>query len=92
MQRKLDEIRGWLHDGETDKAISGLKSLSATDCEQLDEVFFLLGNAYCKKNDWQQAINAYCQAVDINPNSPAKLAYERINEILNFYNHDIYNP
>jgi tetratricopeptide (TPR) repeat protein len=62
------------------------------DNPKCDEAYFLLGNAYCKKNDWREALNAYCQAIDLNPNGPARMAYEHIIEILDFFHHDLYNP
>ena len=37
------------------------------------------------------AINNYLQAVHLNPESPAQQALEIANEILDFYNKDMYN-
>lgn len=88
---EIDEIKALLHNNDIDTAINKLNNIIASDNSN-DEAYFLLGNAYCKKSNWQQAINAYCQAININPESPAKLAYDRVNEILDFYNRDIYNP
>lgn len=87
----LDKIKSLLLDNQTDIAISQLTEL-ATNNPNDDNIFFLLGNAYCKENNWQQALNAYCQAIEINPDSPARLAYEHIQEIMSFFNHDLYNP
>ena len=84
-------IKELIDNNETDKAISLLNQIIEKD-KTCDEAYFLLGNAYCKKNAWQQALNAYCQAIDINPESPATTAYQHIQEILSFFNHDLYNP
>ena len=51
----------------------------------------MLGNAFRKKGDWQGAINNYLEAMAINPESPAKNAYAIANDILDFYNKDMYN-
>ena len=34
----------------------------------------------------------YLKAIEINPNSPAKQAYEMVMNIINFSNPDLYNP
>lgn len=56
-----------------------------------DQIYYLRGNAYRKLGDWQHAINNYLQAIEINPNSPASGAYQMANDILNFFNKDMYN-
>ena len=88
---KLDHIKQLLQNNNIDTAISLLLELKLQQPEN-DDIHFILGNAYCKKNDWQQALNAYCQALTINPKSPARIAHDRVIEILNFYHHDRYNP
>lgn len=50
-----------------------------------------MGNAHRKKGDWRMAINNYLEAMAINPESPAANAYAIANEILDFYNKDMYN-
>lgn len=56
-----------------------------------DELFYLLGNAWRKKGNWQMAMNNYLEAIHRNPESPAAQALEIANEILAFYNKDMYN-
>lgn len=87
----MDHIKELLNNNDIDKAIELLK-LSIADNKNCDTAYFMLGNAYCKKNNWQQAINAYCQAIELNPESPAKMAYCHLQEIMTFFNHDLYNP
>ena len=55
------------------------------------DALYNLGNAYRKKGDWQGAINNYLEAMEINPDSPARNAYRIANDILDFYNKDMYN-
>jgi len=56
-----------------------------------DEAFFLLGNVYRKRENWELALNNYRRAMDLNPESPAKHAYKMVIDILNFYNKDMFN-
>jgi len=86
----LEQIKELLIKEEIDKAISLL--IDFTDKNPTsDEAFFLLGNAYRKKENWEFALNNYRKAADLNPDSPAKHAYKMVIDILNFYNKDMFN-
>lgn len=50
------------------------------------------GNAYRQRGDWQHALNCYMEAIALDPQSPAVEAKEMLENILNFYNKDAYNP
>ena len=52
---------------------------------------FLMGNLHRKREDWQGALNEYQAAMDLNPESPARMAYDAIQEVLAFYNKDMFN-
>ncbi len=39
----------------------------------------------------QQALNSYAEALEINPESPARQTYEMVIRILDFYNKDMFN-
>ena len=80
-----------LSEGRIDEAIASLQEFIASSEIPSDRAYYLLGNAYRKKGDWQGAINNYLEAMEINPESPAKNAYSIANEILDFYNKDMYN-
>lgn len=56
------------------------------------QLFYLRGNAYRQLGEWGNAMSSYLEASDRDPDSPAKQAYAHALEILNFYNHDLYNP
>ena len=88
---RLDAIEVVLRDGSPDEAIRLLREYIAACGTPSDKAFYLLGNAYRKKGDWQGAINNYLEAMAINPDSPARNAYTIANEILDFYNKDMYN-
>lgn len=50
------------------------------------------GNNYRRQGRWHDAINCYIAATDLDPNSPAAEAKKMLDEILEFYNKDAYNP
>lgn len=86
----MDTIKQLIYEGETDEAIRLLNEYIKKD-NSSDEAYYLLGNAYRKKNDFQQALNNYLTAMEINPDSPAKQAHDALIRILNFYNKDMFN-
>ncbi|NDV65884.1 tetratricopeptide repeat protein [Bacteroides sp. 224] len=89
---ELKAIKDQLNKGEVEQAIQKLNIyLSNLDSPQKDEAYYLLGNAYRKKGDWQQALNNYQQAIEINPESPAANARKMVMDILEFYHKDMYN-
>ena len=87
----LESAEALLSEGKVEEAIAALREFIATSEVPCDRAYYLLGNAYRKKGDWQGAINNYLEAMDINPNSPARNAYRIANDILDFYNKDMYN-
>lgn len=56
------------------------------------EEWYRRGNQYRRQGDWQHAINCYMEAIDIDAQSPAVEAKKMLEDILNFYNKDAYNP
>ena len=50
------------------------------------------GNRYRKEGNWQMAINCYVEAMELDPDSPAAEVKAMLDDILNFYNKDAYNP
>ena len=87
----LGEIEAILLEDRTEEAIRLLEEYVSSAPVPSDRAYYLLGNAYRKKGDWQGAINNYLEAMEINPDSPAKNAYRIANDILDFYNKDMYN-
>ena len=90
MNGELEKIKQLLVAGETGEAISLLTGFIDKNPSS-DEAFFLLGNAWRKEENWESALNNYRQAIDLNPDSPAKHAYKMAIDILNFYNKDMFN-
>ena len=56
------------------------------------EEYYKAGNECRKSQDFQGAINNYMEAIALNPNSPAVEAKQMLDDILNFYHKDAYNP
>ncbi|MGM9731600.1 MAG: tetratricopeptide repeat protein [Prevotella sp.] len=54
--------------------------------------YYEQGNACSRQADWQGAINNYLKAIEIDPESPAVEAKQMIDDILNYYHKDSYNP
>ena len=86
-----ERVQALLDAYETDEAISLLDGYRTSGGPMDDTLYYLLGNAWRKKGNWQMAINNYLLAVHLNPESPAKQALDIANEILDFYNKDMYN-
>ncbi len=56
------------------------------------EEWYKKGNEYRRQSDWQHAIDCYMEAIELDPESPAVEAKQMLEDILNFYNKDAYNP
>ena len=76
----------------------GLTETSSLDSPSLEggkaeaEAFYLKGNEYRRQGNWQEAINCYLEAIERDPDSPAVHAKQMLDDILNYYNKDMYNP
>ncbi|MCI5817736.1 MAG: tetratricopeptide repeat protein [Prevotella sp.] len=56
------------------------------------EDYYLQGNEYRRQQDWQSAINCYIEAIRLDADSPAVEAKRMLDDILNYYHKDAYNP
>ena len=52
------------------------------------EEYYEQGNAYRKAGNWQEAINCYIKAVELDPDSPAVEAKRMLDDIMNYYHKD----
>ncbi|MCQ2225917.1 MAG: tetratricopeptide repeat protein [Paludibacteraceae bacterium] len=87
---ELNDIKALIAQEDFAQAETLLKAYLSNNHES-EQAHFLLGNLYRKREDWEGALNEYQAAMDINENSPARLAYNAIQEVLAFYNKDMFN-
>ncbi|MBR5030458.1 MAG: tetratricopeptide repeat protein [Muribaculaceae bacterium] len=69
-----------------------IKNNQDADKKLVSQLYYLRGNAYRQLGDWGKAMSSYLEASERNPEGPAKQAYQQALQILEFYNHDLYNP
>ena len=56
------------------------------------EEYYQQGNAWRKQGDFKRALDSYMEAIALDPESPAVAAQEMLDDIMNFYCKDYYNP
>jgi len=54
--------------------------------------YYIKGNEYSRRGDWKHALDNYMEAIALDPKSPAVEAKKMVDDILNYYCKDIYNP
>lgn len=85
-----ETIRG-LSGDEAVKALSDYIEANP-DANDLDEALTMRGMKYWGMQKRSQAINDYLAAIRLNPESKAVEALKATNDILDYYNTDLYNP
>lgn len=86
-----DEIEQLLAAGRAAEAQADAKQALARHPDDAG-LHYLLGKACLKTGDWQGALNAFLEAERIDPDSPAVQSRQMVQEILDFYCKDYYNP
>ena len=56
------------------------------------EEYYKQGNEYRQQGNFRDAINCYLEAIALDPDSPAVEAKRMLDDILNYYCKDRYNP
>ena len=62
------------------------------DNKMTAEEYYLQGNEFRRQGDYQAAMNAYMEAIALDPDSPAVEALRMLQDIMNYYCKDVYNP
>lgn len=75
----------------TDEAISAITDYLKENPRDTDALT-LRGMKYFGSGKRALAINDYLAALEIDPDCNAKIALKSANEILDYYNKDLYNP
>ena len=60
--------------------------------EMTAQEYYERGNLFRKQGNFQEALNNYLEAIALDPESPAVHAKQMLDDILNYYCKDIYNP
>lgn len=88
----MESAQRLISQGDVEPALKLLDEwLQTPEAPDKGRAYYLRGNAYRKQEDWQQALNNYQQAIDLDPQSPALHARKMLLDILNFYHKDMYN-
>ena len=54
-------------------------------------LLYLEGKLHMKQSRWSQAISSFLQSEELDPNGPARQCRLMLNDIMAFYNKDMYN-
>lgn len=97
MEKTLQQIKDMLGRSESCDVIAHCdyiieKEDNGENKKYIAQLFYLRGNAYRQLGEWGKAMSSWLEASERDPESPAKQAYAHALEILDFYNHDLYNP
>ena len=92
--KTLEELKQMLSQSRSADVVKAVDAMSSDDCDRatMAHALYLRGNAYRQQGDMRQAMNSYLASMELEPDGPAAQAYRTIQEILNFYDHDLYNP
>lgn len=91
MKNEQQELRELTRGLTADEAIARLTEYIAEHPES-DEALTMRGMRYWGLSRRAGAINDYLAAIRLNPESRAVQALKATNEILDFYNKDLFNP
>lgn len=54
-------------------------------------LLYLKGKVHMKQSDWGNAISFFLKSEELEPNGPARQCRMMLNDIMAFYNKDMYN-
>ena len=91
MEKIIEQIKAMLADDCIDEALAAVEQALAEHPDDATLLFWR-GNIHMKKGHTSLAVSDYARAKNIAPDSPAAQAYAAAMDILNFFNHDLYNP
>lgn len=85
-------IEALLSSGNSEEAMNQLNAYLAGEGSGDDVAWFMRGKLNWQLGNRRQAITDYRTAVSINPASPAASALDQADDIMAFFNPDIFNP
>lgn len=86
----LQEISDALQANDLAKA-ENLLQQSCEEGKNNSLFYYLKGKLYMKRSQWGKAMSAFMQSENINPNGPATECRLMLEDIMAFYNKDMYN-
>lgn len=95
MMKTIQEIKEMLSRSEGQEALDAANEIvenKSVAKETLANALYLRGNAYRQQGNVRMALNSYLESMELDPDGPAAEAYRHIQELLDFYNKDYYNP
>ncbi len=95
MMKTIQEIKDMLSRSEGEEALNAANEIAndkTSSRETLAMAYYLRGNAYRQQGNVRLALNSYLESMDLDPDGPAAEAYRHLQELLDFYNKDYYNP
>lgn len=93
--KTIQEIKEMLSRSEGQQALDAASEIidsKDVNRETLANAYYLRGNAYRQNGNVRMALNSYLESMGLDPDGPAAEAYRHIQELLDFYNKDYYNP
>ena len=90
MEETYEQIKKMIADGFVEEAVAVARESMGGDTDA--QLLYLMGNAYMKQGLRKEAMNAYRKAAEIDPEGPAVEAQRMFDQIMAFYNKDLYNP
>ena len=93
--KTIQEIKEMLSRSEGQEALEAANEIvenKGVSREMLASAYYLRGNAYRQQGNVRMALNSYLESMELDPDGPAAEAYRHIQELLDFYNKDYYNP
>ena len=87
----IQQLKALVEPMDADEAIRNI-NIYLEEHPEDDEALTMRGMRLWSQGRRAQAINDYLSAIRINPHSKARQALKAANEILDFYNKDLYNP
>lgn len=93
--KTIQEIKEMLSRSEGQQALDAASEIidsKDVNRETLANAYYLRGNAYRQNGNVRMALNSYLESMELDPDGPAAEAYRHIQELLDFYNKDYYNP
>ena len=90
---KKEELNRVVELIKVEKAVEAKKIFDKIKAEESVEYFMVKGQLKQKFQQWGEAMNAYSKVVDMAPdNEEAKSNLHLIQNILNFWNPEMFNP